>query len=204
MRTIIISIFIFAFTSPNIFSQLPDWYSKIKELKIPSSSKLDVIRVFGLEKVFSFNPEYYPRSQWYFDFDGGSIEANFWDHGPCHGIRSDRHGIMFWNVPDDTLTGISFSTGKNNISPDQLPFSIAGFETWDEYKPQVTYASREQGIHVEVDNPKRVRSIWFGPSSSMDYMLCPSDPNRLGLLEFIIFSRFWDVGWSRSKLLIRK
>ena len=179
MRTIIIFIFIFAFLSPNTFSQQADWYSKINELKILSSSKQDVMRVFGLERVFSINPEYYQRSQWYFDFEGGSIEARFWDQGPCRGIRATRHGFMFWNVPDDTLIAISFSTGKVVISTDQLPFSIADFEIWDSYKPQTEYASRERGIHVETDSTKRVQSIWFGPPSSMDYMLCPRDPDLI-------------------------
>jgi hypothetical protein len=173
MRTAILLI-IYSFVSLNAFAQQPYWYSTIKELNLLSSSKQDVIHTFGLEKAFAIDPEYYQRSQWYFDLEGGgSIEANFWDRGPCHGVRADRHGFMYWNVADGTLIGIFFSPGKINISLDQLPFSTAVFEANEEYQPRSRYFSRKLGIQVEADGTKRVHQIYFGPPSSMEYLLCP-------------------------------
>ena len=117
MRTIILFLVVILFASLSVFSQQPDWYSSVKQLNILSSTKYDVIRVFGLEKEFSEYPDHLQDNQWYFDLkDGGQIEAHFYDRGPCNGYRATRHGIMFWNVPDETLMSINFSTGKLNIT----------------------------------------------------------------------------------------
>jgi hypothetical protein len=174
---IILFLVVILFPNLSVYPQQPDWYTRVKQLNILSSTKYDVIHVFGLEKANADDPDYFQRSQWYFDLkDGGQIEAHFYDRGPCSGYRANRHGIMFWNVPDDTLISTDFSTGKLNITLDQLPFSTAGYEENEYYNDQHEQISPDEGIKVLTDRDKRVLTVYFGPSSSMDYMLCPCDP----------------------------
>ena len=44
------------------------------------------------------------------------------------------------------------------------------------YNDQHELISPDEGIKVLTNRDKRVLNIHFGPTSSMDYMLCPSDP----------------------------
>ena len=178
MRSIILFLVVILFANLSVFSGQPDWYAKVKQLNILSSTKYDVIHVFGLEKAFADFPDHFPDKQWYFDLkDGGQIEAHFYDRAPCSGIRADRHGLMYWNVPDDTLVALYFSTGKLNITLDQLPFSTAGYETNEYDNDRRELISPDEGIKVLTDLNNRVHEIYFGPPSSMDYMLCSSDPS---------------------------
>ena len=173
---IILLLVLILFASLSVFSGQPDWYTKVKQLNILSSTKYDVIHVFGLEKANADDPDYFQRNDWYFDLkDGGQIEARFYDRAPCSGYRANRHGIMYWNVPEDTLMAINFSTGKLNITLDPLPFSTTGYSEneYDNDKRQLI--SPDEGIKVLTDRDNRVLNIYFGPPSSMEYMLCASD-----------------------------
>jgi hypothetical protein len=171
MRRLIFLVSILAFLGCSVLGQQPDWYLKVKELKILSSNYLDVVRVFDLPtnstRSKDFKGEVLP-----IDSDEGTWLIYFTRGNMCS--IGSRIGQPTWKVPEMTVRGISLIPASTKpILLDQLPFSISEFELFA-YNPNNSFYRRfDEGVVIEMGEKNFVKRITFVPPNSTDYLKCP-------------------------------
>jgi len=171
---------VFLIVLPTV-AQEPNWYSKIKELKILSSNARDVIDLFDLHgKNLLTEKEY----SWAIRTTEGLVMVNFSKGPACSDVSKQELSVhstlanRTWNVPEWTVVEITFRPNADNLLlPIQLPFATSGMKEMSRGDVEIWSKDDAVGIILEVGLYETfVLSVTFIPPSSMASSECPALP----------------------------
>ncbi len=144
-------------------SQEPQWFTKMKQIKLLSDTYDDVVKLVGKPAEDGIEKD----TSEYFDFDDGRMSIDF-EPGNCGDGM-----VQGWKVAKWTVTGIMFSPEKW-LEPKQL-----GIKDFKGYKANlihdgregIEYVNDELGIEYIV-NQGKVQNVIFRPAKKYDHLRC--------------------------------
>lgn len=147
--------------SYSIFAQEYEWFRKIKSIIVISSTREDVIKVFGQPKDVTrkYNVSY--------NLTEGKMDVEY-STGLC-GLNKKKG----WNVPEFTVTRIFFFPSKPFI-PKELGVDLTEFRKYEvsDVPGSFEYENEEIGIDYSVTTKGKIEGIEFYPPSKYDYLYC--------------------------------
>ena len=162
-------IFIILVLIASTYSQEPDWFTKVKQIKVLESTKQDVERVFNspvVEQIRGTTIDY--------KFDWGRLSVSY-SKGKCS-LEDNRRGYDF---DKDIILGISLFLFKD-VKISELNLDLKNFEKHkDSDTNALTYSNDELGIEYSGDK-KTIYSVDFYPANKYDHLYCK---NVLGLQD---------------------
>ena len=150
-----------------VIGQEPDWLKKIKNITLLSSTRDDVIKIFGHPKNENGS------SLEYFFVKDGEISVQY-SVGKCKTtIIEGKETIQGWNVPDWTVVDIAFSPNKNSKYK-KHKHNFTGFKSSPVYDfPNArVYENDELGVRYSINSKGMVELITFYPADKYDYLYC--------------------------------
>ncbi len=167
MKVRIISVIILLISSNQFaFGQQPDWLEKIKSLTLLTSTRDDVIKVFG-------NPNRKIGNDWeYFHLIDGEVRIRY-SIGKCETLNfNGKETPVGWLVPEGTVIEIDFKPSKK-IKPKKLNFDLSKFYSYpDGDSLYITiYQNDELGINFALYK-ESITYMTFYPSNKLKDLHC--------------------------------
>ena len=149
------------------FAQEPEWFQKVKQLRLLSSTYEDAVRILGTPSDGTSERE---LSE-YFDLKEGRVFVAF-ENGKCV-ISSLSGKPTGWLVPAWTVVTVGFEPAVPMTKKD-LPFKIKGFRKYEssDVRGAFSYENERDGLSFFVKRNGNIEDVSFNPPSSMDHLLC--------------------------------
>ena len=155
--------------SLSVYSKEPDWFIKLKKVKIFSSTRKDVLKVFDNPKeTYSSDKNGGETDSWgesvEYETKDGKLEA-FYSTGKCSN-KSDG-----WDVEKDMVVSIEF-TPKIPVSLSKFNFDLRTFSKEKEYDTSYWYYRNHRLGILMVVFDKKVTTLEFSITDEMRKLDC--------------------------------
>lgn len=145
------------------FTQEPEWWTKMKQIRLLSDTYEEVIKLLGRPVENGIEKDTIE----YFDFESGRMSVRF-EPGNCGDGM-----VPGWKVPKWTVTRVMFS-------PDEwIEPKILGIKNFKGYAANPIHGGREGIEYVNDDlgidyivNQGKVQNVIFRPTRKYDYLRC--------------------------------
>lgn len=154
------------FSSQLVFGKEPEWLKKMKSLTLLSSTRDQVIKIFGQPE--NDNRSYLEN----FVLEDGRISVQY-STGKCKTTIIDGKEVkQGWNVPEWTVVNVYFSPNKR-FKPEKLKISFTGFRSYpiSDVPNAVVYENDELGVDYSLTKGK-IEFITFRPPEKLSYLHC--------------------------------
>lgn len=154
-------IFILILMTGSVSAQQPDWFKKIRAIKLLEASRADVIKLFGESKddINDYNPQY--------QLIEGEMNIEY-SRGLC-----GPDNKIGWNVPEYTVTRIFFFPSIR-IKPNSLRLKLTEFRKYEvsDSPGFFVYESDKLGLYFNVKKDGSISSFEFRPSDKYNNLFC--------------------------------
>ena len=162
---ILILITLVLLSNQMIFGQEPDWMKKMKSITLLSSTRDDVNKLLGQPRGNRISYlEYYVLE--------GEISVQY--SSKCRTIIVEgKEVVEGWNIPEWTVTTISFSPNKK-LTLKKLKFDVTGFNSYPvlDSRGAKIYENDELGIEYGIGYGGKLDLITFYPANKYDNLHC--------------------------------
>lgn len=160
---------LFCFKTDSLaFSEEPNWYLKLKQIKMLETTKTEVEKIFSSYKVRYINK--FNREQVYYYKSKGSEIIVTYSRGKCPEIPTEKL-FAGYDVDRDIVINIVYYPLKD-IKISKLKLDLRNFESYKEIDTNnYVYFNEDLGVEYGILLGKVTR-IEISPSNLMKHLLC--------------------------------
>ena len=166
IRLIILIVIFYLGLYGSIFAKEPDWYLKLKQIKILQSTKQDVENLFPSLKG-RVSHKFKNSEEFHYIKNQETLFASY-SLGMCSKDTSENEKYAY-DVKNDVLLYLSY-TPQKPVKISELKLDLSSFGSYKD-GTGLTYYNFDLGIEYGVFKDK-VESVEIFPTNSMKHLLC--------------------------------